>query len=93
MKQIEIFYLTGCPYCVSTRRAIAQLQAEVPAYAGIELQWIEETGNWALAQSRDYYYVPTLYYEGEKLYECRPMHSDASIKKHIREAFDRVLSA
>ena len=24
MREIEIFYLTGCPYCVNARRAVAE---------------------------------------------------------------------
>lgn len=93
MKEIEIFYLTHCPYCVNARKAVEELCAENPAYASIKLSWIEESAHPELADVRDYYYVPTLFCGGEKLYEARPGHSCDVIKSHIREAFDRVLSA
>ncbi len=93
MKQIELFYLTHCPYCVYARRAIEELREEQPAYREIEIRWIEETEEAELADSRDYYYVPTLYYDGVKRYEAKPTHSRAAIKQHIRDVFDSVLSA
>ena len=34
MKELEIFYLTSCPYCINARKAIDELTAENPAYAG-----------------------------------------------------------
>lgn len=92
MKEIEIFYLNGCPYCIKARKAITELQAENAAYAGLGLKWIEENENPEIADSRDYYNVPTLFYGDEKLYEARPLHSYDMIKGNIRSAFDRVLS-
>lgn len=93
MREIEIFYLTGCPYCVSARKAVAELLAENPAYQALTLRWIEENQEAALANARDYYRVPSLFYHGDKLYECSPLHSYEAIKAHIRDAFDRVLAA
>ncbi|MBQ4370456.1 MAG: glutaredoxin [Oscillospiraceae bacterium] len=93
MKQVELFHLTYCPYCVNARRAIEELREEDPAFGEIEVRWIEESEEKELADSRDYYYVPTVYYAGQKLYEARPTHSYSAIKKHIRKAFEQVLSA
>lgn len=92
MKEIEIFYLSGCPYCMNARRAVEELCAENPAYTAIKLNWIEENAQPELAEKRDYYHVPTLFFGDEKLYEARPIHSFGVIKSHIREAFDRVLA-
>ena len=58
MREIEIFYLTGCPYCSNARRAVAELMAEEPAYGALQLRWIEENEEPTLADSRDYYRVP-----------------------------------
>ena len=93
MKEIELFHLTHCPYCVNARKAIDELKEENPEYQEIAIRWIEESEETELANSRDYYYVPTLYYKGEKLYEASPAHSYAVIKKNIKKAFDTVLSA
>lgn len=93
MHEIEIFYLTGCPYCRNARRAVAELLEEDPAYGALTLRWIEENQEAELANSRDYYRVPSLFYRGDKLYECAPLQDYEAIKAHIRAAFDRVLTA
>ena len=93
MREIEIFYLTGCPYCIHARKAAAELMEENPAYQALTLRWIEENEEPALADSRDYYRVPSLFYEGDKLYECSPLHGYEAIKEHFRAAFDRALAA
>lgn len=92
MKQLELFHLTHCPYCIKARDAIEELRQENPAFSDIAIRWIEESEEAELANSRDYYYVPTLYCEGRKLYEARPTHSYAVIKKNIRAAFEQVLA-
>ena len=92
MPEIEIFYLTGCPYCNNARKAVAELLAEEPAYGALVLRWIEENEEPALADSRDYYRVPSVFYEGDKLYECSPFQGYEAIKAHLKAAFDRVLA-
>ena len=91
MAKITIFYLEHCPYCHHARRAVEALKAENPAYAGIGIDWVEESLRPELAERYDYYYVPTLYDGGRKLYECSPAHGYGEILAHIREAFDAVL--
>ena len=91
MNEIEIFYLKGCPYCDSAWKAVRELLAETPAYGALSLRWIEENEEAELASSRDYYRVPSLFFEGDKLYECSPLHGYAAIKAHLKSAFDRAL--
>ena len=93
MKQLEIFYLSGCPYCHSARKAVEELLAENADYSSLSLRWIEETQESALADSRDYYSVPTIYFAGEKLYEASPRDSFDTIKARFKAAFDRALAA
>ena len=93
MHEIEIFYLTGCPYCNNARRAMAELLKEEPVYGKLALRWIEENEEPELADSRDYYRVPSLFYEGDKLYECSPFQGYEAIKAHIKAAFDLALAA
>lgn len=92
MKEIELFYLRSCPYCRNAKRAVDELIEENPAYADIQIRWIEESEEPAIAGTRDYYYVPTIFWQGEKLYEARPTHSYDTIRQNIRAAFDRVLA-
>ena len=92
MKEIEIFYLRTCPYCRNARKAVAELMDENPAYADIAVRWIEEREEPAVAESRDYWSVPAIFLQGEKLYEAHFTHSYETIKQNVRAAFDRVLA-
>ena len=92
MKEIELFYLASCPYCRNAKRAIGELAEENPAYRDIRIDWIEESEQPAIAEAHDYYSVPTIFWNGEKLYEAHFTHSYADIKNNIRAAFDRVLA-
>jgi len=93
MKEIEIFYLTGCPYCNKARKAIAELADENPEYARVPLKWIEENEQPELANSRDYYNVPALFMDGDKLYEAKPLHGYETIRENVKAALDKALSA
>ncbi len=93
MKQIELFHLMHCPYCINARKAIEELKEDNPSYQEIQVRWIEETEEADLADSRDYYYVPTIYYRGEKLYEAKPGHSYSRIKENIQKAFETVITS
>lgn len=93
MKEIELFHLDSCPYCINARRAIEELTEENPAFAGISVRWIEESEEPELADSRDYQYVPCIFYGEKKLYEAHFTHSYAVIKDSIRAAFETVLGA
>ena len=92
MEDIELFYLASCPYCRNAKRAIGELTEENPAYQDIRIDWIEESEQPEIADARDYYSVPTIFYRGEKLYEAHFTHSYDTIKQNIRAAFDRVLA-
>ena len=61
MDEIEIFYLRGCPYCENAKRAVAELLRTEPAYGALTLRWIAENEERALADSYDYYRVPSVF--------------------------------
>ena len=92
MQTIKVFYLENCPYCRNARRAVEELTAEKEAYAQIPLEWIEESRQPQIAQTYDYYYVPTLFVNGEKLYEASPADSFPAIKASIKNVMDRVIA-
>ena len=92
MKEVKLFYLTHCPYCVKAKKALDELIKENPAYADIRIRWIEESEEAELAGRYDYYYVPTVYQAEEKLYEASPAQDYADIKDSLRSALDRVLA-
>ena len=93
MKELELFYLHGCPYCVKARKAIGELLQDNPAFGEIAIRWIEESEEPALVTGRDYYYVPSLFFRGEKLYEAQPSHDYGTIKEKLRAALEYVLQA
>ena len=93
MKTIELFHLPGCPYCIKAEKAIRELIGENPAYAGINIKWIDESEQADYAGSKDYYYVPTVFFGEEKLFEAQPSQGSREIKAGIRAAFDKVLAA
>ena len=93
MKTLTIFYLEACPYCVHARRALGELQAENPAYAGVPVKWIDERREAALAAKYDYYYVPSVYLDGRKLFEADPAMGYAEIKRGLFQALEAALAA
>ncbi len=90
MVPLELFYLKSCPYCADARKAVGELM-EDPRYAGLPIEWIEEREKPELAETRDYYYVPAIFYKGKKLYEANPSHRYQNIKAGIRTAFEQAL--
>ncbi|MBQ8953828.1 MAG: glutaredoxin [Clostridia bacterium] len=93
MKKVTVFYLENCPYCKKARAAFDALLAENPAYGALTIEWIEESRQSELAESFDYYYVPSLFAEGRKLYECFPSEDAESIRRHIQAALNAALES
>lgn len=87
MKKITAFLLTGCPYCRNGRKAYEELCTEHQEYGEIPVDWIYEDEQPDVADRYDYYHVPSLFIDDEKLYECEPGEG----YEQIREHFDRVL--
>ena len=93
MKAIELVYLPGCPYCVKAKQAVKELQAESESYAGLPLKWINEQEETGYADTHDYYYVPTVYWNDRKFFEAAPGDSLEKIKAGIRTAFDAAVES
>lgn len=80
-----MFYLSDCPFCQKAFKWISELEDENPLYKNIVINKIEEQENAALADTYDYYFVPTFYLEGEKL------HEGIATKEKIKEVLDKAL--
>jgi glutaredoxin len=93
MKEIELIFLPGCPYCVKAKQAVTELQAESESYAGLPLKWINEQEETGYADTHDYYYVPTVYWNDRKFFEAAPGDSLEKIKAGIRTAFDAAVES
>ena len=93
MKKLTMIVMQGCPYRAAAKRAIKELKAEQAAYAPLTVEEIEDGSAAAQAYGKDYYYVPSVFIEGEKCFEAQPGQSDESIKQAVARAFDRALEA
>ena len=88
MKKIMYFYLSDCPYCKNAQRAMEELKRKNPDFGNIDIEWIEESEHTEMVGQYDYYYVPTMYVDGKKIYEARPGESYAECKSNV----NRVLT-
>lgn len=69
MRELLLFHLQNCPYCIKARHYMAELNAENPRYAAIPVKLVEENENPNLAYSYDYFYVPCFFIDGKKAAE------------------------
>ena len=69
MKEILMFILPGCPHCKLALRCQEELLREHPEWQSIPLHIVDESREQAFAEAHDYYYVPTWYVDGEKVFE------------------------
>ena len=92
MKTLTMIEMQGCPYCANAHRAINALRAEGGAYADVSVELIDENREPARTQpfAGQYYYVPSLFLDGEKLYEAQPGDSYDKIYAAVKRAFDAV---
>ena len=91
-KKLTILHLDDCPYCRKARQALDELQEADHAYRGVAVEWIEENRQpEAAVRYTDYYYVPTIYAGGQKLYEARPGDDYETIKANVKKALDAVV--
>ena len=89
MEKITVLHLDSCPYCHNARRAMEELTAAVPEYAEVDIEWIEESRQPELAKpyGKDYYYVPSIFIDGKKVYEAHPGESYEECRDAVERAF------
>ena len=92
MKELTMFYLDDCGYCAKARQALDELFQENPAYAAIPLRRIEESREPALADTYDYYAVPSFFIGKEKLFEAHIGMRYEDIKAAVRACLDAALA-
>ena len=94
MKKITMIQMEGCPYCRNALRAIEALRAENAQYAAVEIEHIDENGTPERTKpfAGQYYYVPSLFVGGEKIYEAQPGHDYATVKAGVEKAFAAAIA-
>lgn len=86
MKKITMIKMTGCPYCAAAFRAIDAVKDNYPP---AELEVIDKNLQPAQAERfTDYYYVPTMYVDGKKIYEARPGESYDECLANVTKVFE-----
>jgi len=83
--KLTLFILRDCPFCKRALQYISELKEEHPEFKTIELDIIDEQEQKALADSYDYYYVPTFYLGKKKL------HEGGIYKNEVKELFEGVI--
>ncbi len=91
MKPITMFYLETCGYCDKARRALEELATENPAYRDIPLTMIEESREPALADTYDYYAVPSFFDGKTKLFEAHLFMSYEEIRDEVKKVLDYAI--
>jgi glutaredoxin len=87
MPKLTLFILETCPYCIRARKYLTELQQENPSYQAIQIETIDERKDRALANSYDYYLVPTFYLGQTKLFE------GIMTKQDVKKVLDLTLNA
>lgn len=72
MKHVRMMYLKGCPQCKAAFAMVKELQDSYPELRDVVIEEIEEQEQKELADSLDYWYVPTYFVDGVKLLEGVP---------------------
>lgn len=76
MKDVLLFKLAGCPHCKLALKMQEALFQEHPEWREIPLKIVDEAEEAELANSFDYYYVPTYYVNGKKVHEGHAERED-----------------
>lgn len=82
MKTILMFTMASCPYCKRAVRYMEELMKETPKYKDIPLKVIDENLEPDIADTYDYYYVPTYYVDEKKV------HEGAASKEDVKRVFE-----
>ncbi len=88
MKKLTMIEMEGCPYCANAHRAMEALRAE--GYEAVQVDFIDENKEPAKTEpfAGQYYYVPSIFMDGEKLYEAQPGQSYDKIYVEVKRVFD-----
>lgn len=89
--ELMLFYLPGCPYCREAERLITELCTEHPEYQKIGIRRVNEVLERSLAEQYDYWYAPSIFLGGEKLYEADSRDNAAAVKEKLAGVFQKAL--
>ena len=76
MQAILMFEMAGCPHGRLAHKLMDELLEEHPGWKDIPVRVVDERREAALADSYDYYYVPSYYVNGKKVHEGHAEKAD-----------------
>ncbi len=84
MKDVLMFILPDCPHCRLALRLQEELLTQHPDWRAIPMRIVDESREAAFANAHDYYYVPTWYVDGKKVFEGHAEKED--VERVLRQA-------
>ena len=91
LKKVLAFRIEGCPYCAQAMRAVKELAAD-EKYSSVVIDWVEENEHPEISAKYNYYYVPTFFVDGVKLYEAKRGESYDECKANVKRVLDEALA-
>ena len=85
MKQVLMMILTDCHYCRKALGYMEEVEKEYPQYKAVKIRIADEKKEKELADSLDYYYVPTYFVDGRKVHEGVPT------KEKVQAVYEEAL--
>ena len=85
MKEVLLFVLEKCPYCIQAMQWQEELMQEHPEWREIPIRIVDERKEAGLAGSYDYYYVPCYFVDGVKIHEGAAQREQ--VEQVLRSAF------
>ena len=86
MKKVLMMIQESCPYCRQALRMMDELKEARPEYKAGEVKIVDENREKALADSLDYWYVPTYFVDGVKVHEGVPT------MEKVRKVYEKALN-
>ena len=91
MKKITMFHIEECKYCDFAKKAISELREENPEYQKVEIEMINENEHPEIIENYDYWSVPSLFIDHDKIFEAALFMPYETVKDGVRLAFDKAL--
>ena len=73
-------------------KAVKELTAESEKYASVMIDWVEENEHPEISAKYDYYYVPTMFIDGVKVYESHRGEKYEECRENVRRVLEEALS-
>ncbi len=92
MKEIIMIKIQGCPYCAAAFEAVEELKKDAK-FSSLILYVIDENEETEKAKpfAKDYYYVPTFFVDGKKMYEAHPGQDYDTIYRNVERVFEETV--